>query len=90
MQLPVPDGVLSRFGHSTVAIELAPGLTEVTALGGCPQYNSKKLPDDQPRLAETIVMTFGKFTDDIIIPPFNIMHYMYIQMEFSRKTIKCS
>ena len=47
-------------------MELAPGLTEVTVFGGCPQYDPNKSLGDQPKLAETIILLFGEFTDDII------------------------
>ena len=46
--------------HSTVTIELAPGLSEVTVFGGCRHPNPKMSDDDLRTLAETIVMTFGE------------------------------
>ena len=55
----MPGGVLPRCWHSSVAIELASGLIEVTFFGGCPQYDRKKLDDDLPKLSGTVVMTFG-------------------------------
>ena len=62
IQLPLPEGVLPRCGHSTVAMELAPGLTEVTVFAGCPQFDPKKTLDDQVKLAETVILSFGTFT----------------------------
>ena len=43
--------MLPRWGHSTVAVDLAPGLTEVTVFAGCPQ------PD--PQVKETVILSFG-------------------------------
>ena len=59
LQLPLPDGVLPRAGHSITAVELAPGLTEVTFFGGVTHYDPKKSLTDQPMVAETVVMSFG-------------------------------
>ena len=59
MQLALPEGVLPRVGHSTVAVELAPGLTEVTIFAGCPQFDPKKSFNDQTKLAETVILSFG-------------------------------
>ena len=55
----MPDCVLPRFKHSAEAIELAPGLIEVTFFGGSPRIDFMKSPGDQPKLAETVVTTFG-------------------------------
>ena len=57
--------MLSRCFHSTVAIELAPGLIEVTFFGGRPQYDPKKSIDDIPKLSGTVVVTFGMLTFNI-------------------------
>ena len=53
--------MLQRYAHSATAIALVPGLTEVTIFGGSPQFNPKNSDDDEPKIAETIVMTFGEF-----------------------------
>ena len=53
--------MLKRYAHSATAIALVPGLTEVTIFGGSPQFNPKNSDDDEPKIAETIVMTFGEF-----------------------------
>ena len=59
IQLSLSEGVLPRCGHSTVAVELAPGLTEVTVFAGCPQFDPKKTPADHMKLAETVILSFG-------------------------------
>ena len=61
LQLPLPDCFPPRYGHSITAVELAPGLIEVTVFGGISQLdasNSKSL-DHQTMVAETIIMSFG-------------------------------
>ena len=65
-QISLPDGVLPRRRHSTVAIELAPGLIEVTFFGGCPLWDLKKSVDDLPKLAGTVIMTFGMSTANVV------------------------
>ena len=62
LQLPLSDGLLPRYCHSTTAVELAPGLTEVTFFGGITRFDPKKSPFDQHMVAETMVMSFGKYT----------------------------
>ena len=59
IQLPLPEGVLPRRAHSTIAMDLAPGLTEVTVFAGCPQFDLKKTLADQVKLAETVILSFG-------------------------------
>ena len=45
--------------HSTVAVDLAPGLTEVTVFAGCPQFDPEKALTDQVKVAETVILSFG-------------------------------
>ena len=59
IQLSLPEGVLPRCWHSTVAVDLAPGLTEVTIFAGCPHLDPKKTLADQVKLAETVILSFG-------------------------------
>ena len=59
IQLPLPEGVLPRWGHSTIAVDLAPGLTEVIVFAGCPQYDPKKSISDTVKLAKTVILSFG-------------------------------
>ena len=64
LQLTLPDHnniivMLPRCAHSITAILLAPGLIEVTVFGGCPQYDSRQLDEELPKLAGTTIMTFG-------------------------------
>ena len=59
IQLALPEGVLPRCDHSTVAVDLAPGLTEVTVFAGCLQYDPRKTLSDDVKLAETVILSFG-------------------------------
>ena len=70
-------------------MELAPGLTEVTFFGGCPLYDPKMSTDEQPNLAETIVMTFGELTDDIISTHTTTYKFKYVYMWQFLLLIKC-
>ena len=47
-------------------MELAPCLSEVTVFGGCPQYDPERIYSDLPKLARTIIMSFGKLSANII------------------------
>ena len=50
-----------RCGHSATAINLCPGLTEVTLFGGCPEWVCKcKSDSDFPQIANTTVLRFGE------------------------------
>ena len=61
MQLNITDNkILLRRGHSNTAVFLAPGLIEVTVFGGCPQFDLIRSFEDEPKLAATTIMTFGK------------------------------
>ena len=58
--------MLTRYRHSTVVIELAPGLIEVTFFGGSPLWDPKKSYNDLPKLAGTVIMTFGMSTANVV------------------------
>ena len=61
-QVKIP-GFQSRFWQSVAAFSLSPGLTEVTIFGGCPKVQSNaRSGDDLPRIANTTVLRFGKYT----------------------------
>ena len=66
IQLPVPEGVLPRYWHSTIAVDLAPGFTEVTVFAGCPHLDPKRTLADQVKLAETVILSFGMFVLTIV------------------------
>ena len=61
MQVPV-SGLQARFSHCAAAFSLAPGLTEVTIFGGCPEIpsNFKTDTDIQP-IADTTVLVLGEW-----------------------------
>ena len=60
LQIILPEGIPSRWGHSLTATSLAPGLTEVTMFGGCTKYDLQLAFDKQPRIADTAVLTLGE------------------------------
>ena len=61
LQVTLPDGGLQRWGHSTTAITLCPGLVEVIVFGGCPDdYDPERPDEDDPRIAETTIITFSE------------------------------
>ena len=60
LQIILPEGMPSRWGHSLTATSLAPGLTEVTMFGGCTKYDLQLAFDKQPRIADTAVLTLGE------------------------------
>ena len=61
LQVSLSDGGLQRFSHSTTAITLCPGLVEVVIFGGSPDdYDPERLTKDDPRIAETTIITFSE------------------------------
>ena len=63
VQVTLPDGTLPRRGHSLTAINLCPGLEDVISFGGVPDYDANRPLKDYPRLAETMIITFGELTE---------------------------
>lgn len=61
LQIILPESTLLRAGHSATSVVLAPGLTEVVVFGGCPECDySTRYDLDEPKIAETVIYTFGK------------------------------
>ena len=61
LQVTLPDDALPRWGHSTEAITLCPGLVEVVEFGGCPDSYDPEIPDeDDTIIAETTIITFSE------------------------------
>ena len=63
VQVTLPDGTLPRYSHSLSAINLCPGLEDVISFGGVPDYDANRQPKDYPRMAETMIITFGELTE---------------------------
>ena len=63
VQVTLPDGTLPRESHSLTAINLCPGLEDVISFGGSPDYDPNQLIKDNPRMAETMIITFGELTE---------------------------
>ena len=59
-QLTLPKGTGGRFGHSITSCRLCSGLIHTTTFGGSPKFERGKSADKHQRIAETIVMEFGK------------------------------
>ena len=60
LQIILPEGMPSRWGHSLTATSLTPGLTEVTLFGGCTKFDPQLSGDKLPMIAETAVLTLGE------------------------------
>ena len=63
VQVTLPDGTLPRMWHTITAINLCPGLEDVISFGGSPDYGANRLLNDYPRMAETMIITFGELTE---------------------------
>ena len=62
LQLTLYEAAQTRLRHTTSAISLEPGRTRVIMFGGCPKWEWKKSGYNQPELALTAVLEFGKKT----------------------------
>jgi hypothetical protein len=68
LQIALPESTLLRGGHSATSVVLAPGLTEVVVFGGCPECDYSTRNDlDEPKIAETVIYSFGKL--NVVILP---------------------
>jgi len=54
------EDVQPRMLHTVTAFSLCPGHTQVTKFGGCPMWERKVPPKDQPKMAATTVLEFGE------------------------------
>jgi len=61
LQLTLPEGTQPRFGHTVTSFRLDEETVNTTTFGGCPEWNSNKSNDDDPKLADTTVMEFGEW-----------------------------
>ena len=59
-QLTLPGDAQPRLWHTTTALSLGPGQTQVTMFGGCPKRESGKSADALQKLAKTTVLEFGE------------------------------
>ena len=60
LQLPLPEGTQPRYGHTVTSYQVDERTIHTTTFGGCPEWDSKRSLDDDPKLADTTVMEFGK------------------------------
>ena len=60
LQLTLPEGTQPRWGHTVTSFQLDEDWVHATTFGGCPDYDSKRSEDDDPKLADTTVMEFGE------------------------------
>ena len=59
-QLTLPEGTQPRWAHTLTACSVCPGRVHATTFGGVPEGQLEKSDDAREKLAETIVMKFGK------------------------------
>ena len=60
MQLTLPEDAQPRMYHTTTALSLGPGWTQVTLFGGCPNFERGKSDNALQKLAKTAVLDFGE------------------------------
>ena len=58
LQLDLPNDIIPRQAHSATAIDIAPGLVEVTLFGGCLERSPYKWDETQSKMSETTIWTF--------------------------------
>ena len=56
--MDLPSEITPRQAHSAIAIDFAPGLTEVTLFGGCSERRLYKSDVTQSKMSDTTVWTF--------------------------------
>ena len=61
LQLTLPEGTQPRFGHTVTSFRLDKETVNTTTFGGCPEWDSNRSNDDDPKLADTTVMEFGEW-----------------------------
>ena len=67
LQLTLSEGAQTRLRHTTMALSLRPGRTQVVMYGGCPKWQWGKSEYDQQKLAKTTVLEFGEQAHNYII-----------------------
>ena len=60
LQLTLPEGTQPRWAHTVTSFQLDEDRVHATTFGGCPEYDPKRSEDDDPKLADTTVMEFGR------------------------------
>ena len=60
LQLTLPEGSQPRYGHTVTSYQVDERTIHTTTFGGCPDFNPSRSDDDDPKLADTTVMEFGK------------------------------
>ena len=63
VQVTLLDDTLPRFRHTISAINLCSGLEDVISFGGSPDYDANRVQKNYPRMAETMIITFGELTE---------------------------
>ena len=59
-QLTLPGGTGARFGHSITSYSVGSGLIHAIMFGGSSKFERGQPPEDQQKIAETIVVAFGE------------------------------
>ena len=60
LQLTLHEAAQTRLRHTTTALGLEPGRTQVIMFGGCPNWQWGKSGYEQQKLAKTAILEFGK------------------------------
>jgi len=59
-QLTLPEGTQPRYGHTLTSCRMGESRVHATTFGGCPHYDPDRSYDDDPKLADTMVLEFGE------------------------------
>ena len=59
LQLTLHEAAQTRLRHTTTALSLEPGRTQVIMFGGCPNWQWGT-PEHQQKLAKTTILEFGE------------------------------
>jgi len=59
-QLTLPEGTQPRCWHTLTCCRMGESRVHATTFGGCPSYDPDILEEDDPKLADTMVLEFGE------------------------------
>ena len=59
-QLTLPEDTQPRWGHTLTACRMNKSQIHATTFGGCPSFDPNRSHDDDPKLADTTILEFGK------------------------------
>ena len=59
-QLTLPEGTQPRYGHTLTSCRMGESRVHMTTFGGCPPHDPNTSVEDDPKLADTMVLEFGQ------------------------------